>query len=93
MKQEAAASHNSSVIPFLIGGVVGAAIGILFAPRSGSETRKQLKDLASGARNKVSSTIVKGMDIYDDARLAVSSAVEAGKQAYIQEREKIQTAD
>jgi hypothetical protein len=31
------------------------------------------------------------MDMYDNAKIAITSAVEAGKQAYFQEREKIQT--
>ena len=52
--------------------------------------RRQIRNLASSATDKVSSTIGKGMDIYDDARIAVSSAVAAGKEAYLQEREKFQ---
>jgi len=29
---------------FLVGGLIGAAIGILFAPKAGKETREQLGD-------------------------------------------------
>jgi gas vesicle protein len=29
---------------FLVGGIIGAAIGMLFAPKTGKETREQLGD-------------------------------------------------
>jgi gas vesicle protein len=32
----------------LIGGAIGAALGILFAPRSGKETRQMLKESVAG---------------------------------------------
>lgn len=32
----------------LIGGAIGAALGILFAPRSGKETRQMLKESIAG---------------------------------------------
>jgi gas vesicle protein len=82
--------RSSAVVPFLLGGLVGALLGLLFAPKPGSEMRRQIRNLASSATDRVSSTIGKGMDIYDDARIAVTSAVAAGKEAYLQEREKFQ---
>ena len=33
------------LLSFILGGLIGAAVGILFAPSSGKETRKKLKDL------------------------------------------------
>jgi gas vesicle protein len=92
MSEHPESTQNSVLLPFLLGGIVGAAIGLLLAPKPGSETRRQIKDFASETRDKLTSTIGRGMDIYDDAKLAVTSAVDAGKQAYIQEREKFQTA-
>ncbi len=80
---------KSVLVPFLIGGLVGAAVGILLAPRSGRETREQIKDFASDTKSKVTSTIDKGKIMYDDAKIALSSAVDAGKQAYAQERDKV----
>ncbi len=90
---EAGGSKNRSIlVPFLVGGIVGAALGVLFAPKRGSEMRRQLKDMAAGTKDKVTSTIGKGLDLYDDTKIAVTSAVQAGKQAYFQEREKFQSS-
>lgn len=37
---------------FLLGALVGAGLGVLFAPKSGSETRKELKDKMTSLLNK-----------------------------------------
>lgn len=91
MNQQLESGRNSSLVPFLLGGLVGAAIGLLLAPKAGSETRKQISNFAADTRERFSSTLGKGIDMYDDAKTAFTSAVEAGKQAYVQEREKFQT--
>ena len=33
-------------LAFLLGGAVGAALGVLFAPAAGKETREKIKDTA-----------------------------------------------
>ena len=91
MSEKTEVKQNLVLVPFLFGGIIGATLGLLLAPRTGKEMRRQIKDLASGTKDKVSSTIGKGIDMYDDARIAVTSAVEAGRQAFVQEREKFQT--
>jgi len=84
--------QNSIVVPLLVGGIVGAAIGFLLAPKPGREIRKQIKDLAVDTKEKLSSAIDRSRGFYDDAKVVVSNAVDAGKQAYTQEREKFHTA-
>jgi len=83
--------QNSIVVPLLLGGIVGAALGILLAPKPGREMRKQLKDIAVDTKEKFSTAIDRSREFYDEAKVVVSNAVDAGKQAYAQEREKFQT--
>ncbi len=40
------------IIPLLLGGIVGAAVALLYAPKSGRETREQIVDLADLARRR-----------------------------------------
>lgn len=84
--------QNSIVIPLLVGGIVGAALGLLLAPKPGREMRKQIKDLAVDTKEKLSSAVEKSREFYDEAKVVVSNAVDAGKQAYTEERRKFQTA-
>jgi len=52
----------------LVGSLIGAAMGILFAPRSGKETREDIRR--------------KSHDIYSKAREEYEEAVERSKRAY-----------
>ncbi len=92
MKEELITKERSILVPFLVGGAVGAALGLLFAPKAGREVRKQIKDLAVDGKDKIVSTVGKTREFYTEAITAVNSAIDAGKQAYIQEREKVEMA-
>ncbi len=84
---------------FLIGLGIGAMIGILFAPRSGKETREYLAERAEEGRDAL---LRKSRDLRDEAeeyvdrakdvvrkqKDQISSAIEAGKQAYREEKSK-----
>ena len=58
---------------FILGGIVGAALGMLFAPRSGREIREVIAD-KSGAY------LDQGKDLLADGRERFGGAVEAGKE-------------
>jgi gas vesicle protein len=85
------AGQSSNLTPFLLGGIMGGVLGILLAPGPGCETRRRIRDVVLDARDLIESTVGRGIDVYEDARIAITSAVAAGKQAYIQEREKFQS--
>jgi len=47
--------HNSTgevILAFVLGGILGAAAGLLFAPASGKETRKKIKDMSEDLEEK-----------------------------------------
>jgi gas vesicle protein len=78
---------------FLLGLGVGVAIGMLFAPKSGEETRELIKNKAGesgeflkqrGAELKdtASGWVDKGKDALNRQKDTLSEAVDAGKQAY-----------
>lgn len=54
---------------FILGALVGASLGVLFAPKKGSETRKELKEKLNEMVNKV-----KNLDM-DDVKLTIETKV------------------
>jgi len=78
---------------FFLGLGLGVAAGVLFAPKSGAETREllrskaeELPDLAKrqadDLREKATETLVRGKSAIQRHKENLSAAVEAGKQAY-----------
>jgi gas vesicle protein len=78
---------------FLLGLGVGVAIGMLFAPKSGQETREIiksktgegtdfLKQRSAGLKQTASEWVDKGKDALGRQKDNLTDAVEAGKQAY-----------
>jgi gas vesicle protein len=100
MREEGGYSAGSIFFSFLLGGIVGAGLTFLFAPKSGSETRQRIKRLAGDAKEKVedyaedikkkvTSTIDKGKELYEEKKSIITTAIEAGKEAYEKEKEKL----
>lgn len=78
---------------FLLGLGVGVGLGMLFAPKSGPETRQLIKDKAgesgeylkhrsSEMKETASHWVDKGKEALGRQKETLNSAVEAGKQAY-----------
>ena len=85
MKEELNVKNERSVlVPFLVGGFVGAGIALLLAPKSGRELRSDIKDMASDTRDKIATTAEKGKEFYVEGAAAVKHAIEAGKAAYVE---------
>ena len=92
--------EDRKVSYFFLGLGIGIAVGILFAPKSGEETRRYLKDRADDgreyvkrkgeeAREAAGQYVERGKTMVARQKDQLSAAVEAGKQAY---RESVATA-
>lgn len=84
---------------FTLGAFIGAAVALLLAPQSGEETRRLIKskardgadlvsDRSKQVLNKTSAYIDRSKEVLQQQRDQLSAALEAGKQAYREEKEK-----
>jgi gas vesicle protein len=99
MGEQTGTGTGEKTLFFIMGAFLGAATALLLAPRSGEETRKLIaskaKDgadyVASRSRDvaeKTSGFVDRGKEILQQQRESLSAALEAGKQAYREEKDK-----
>ncbi|HEX9113600.1 MAG TPA: YtxH domain-containing protein [Nitrospirota bacterium] len=79
---------GSILVPFLVGAFAGAIAALLLAPKAGKELRKDIKDFAANAKDNLASVIDTGKGYYEGSVSAVKTAIDAGKAAYVEERDK-----
>lgn len=84
---------GNNFIWFLAGLGIGAVAGVLYAPRSGDETREALRSKADEgreymrtrareAREQANEWVDRGKDVLNKQKEQFRSAYEAGRQAY-----------
>jgi gas vesicle protein len=76
------------MVAFVIGALTGAAVALLFAPASGEETREFLGQKAREGRDKAREAVDQGRDYYRNQRDNLVTAVERGREAFQQTRER-----
>jgi gas vesicle protein len=92
--------NGGSKVGFFLAGLgIGAVVALLFAPRSGKETRDIIVQKAEEGRDFVvtkteeirkqaEDAVEKGKDMVSKQKELLSAALEAGKQAYQEEKSK-----
>jgi gas vesicle protein len=78
------ASYSALILSFLAGGITGATIALLLAPRSGKVTReimgRKLNDTADSARELKGRMVDKLNDAADSARELKDRAIRRGQE-------------
>ena len=64
--------RTNGLLGFLAGAAVGATLGVLFAPRSGKETREHIANKAGSAKDEVDEFIDKARSEWSKAKGKVS---------------------
>jgi gas vesicle protein len=87
---------NTVVAPFLAGGILGAGIALLLAPKPGKELRKDVKRLArdvkrfsANAGDRVTGAIEKGKDIVEDGAARFADVIEDGKAVFVGQKKRL----
>jgi gas vesicle protein len=93
-------NNGASKLAFFLAGMgIGAIMALLFAPKSGKETRDYLTQRAEEGREYVTGkgrelrkqaeeAVEKAKDVVAKQKEQLSAALEAGKQAYQEEKGK-----
>ena len=92
---------GSRISYFMVGLGIGALIGILFAPKSGEETREYLAKKADEGkeyaqrkarelRERAEDLLERGKEVATRQKDSISAAVDAGREAYQREKAKAQ---
>ena len=104
MCSEKQGNRFGAFLAFLSGGVIGSALGLLFAPMSGKKTRQKIRDASMEVKEKVASTTHRAKDVttekftdlvgkgkvqVDDTTESVKAAVDAGKTAFVEKKSEL----
>jgi gas vesicle protein len=79
-KQESEFDLGNNVAWFLTGAFIGAAVALLYTPKSGKETRRYLADKVQHSKDAVADTssgiVEAGKDMFDRGRQLVDDAAD-----------------
>lgn len=70
---------------FIVGGLIGAALGILYAPKSGKETRKEICHSAE-------ELLEKAKEEYEETARKIERMVSCRKESLVEQKERLKKA-
>lgn len=88
--------HSAGATPFLVGLALGAGLALLFAPSSGTETRRQIKQRAMRVRRaaeQVANDVTDSVsETFQDARRRVEDRIDSARDALDLKRRQVRRA-
>lgn len=88
--------HSAGITPLLVGMALGAGLALLFAPSSGIETRRQIKQRAMRVRRaaeQVATDVTDTVsDTFHDARRRVEERIDSARDALDLKRRQVHRA-
>jgi len=88
--------HNGGVGDFLLGALIGAGVALLFAPRSGRETRADISRRARAAQARVRDVATgvtdQVVDTFETARSRIEEQIETAREAIVTKKEQVSRA-
>ncbi len=73
---------ESFIKGFVVGSIAGAIAGVLYAPKSGKETRQEIYDSAEKMRKNIVDTAKHQKDVYVEKKDKLKKALNAGVEVY-----------
>ena len=83
---------GSLLVAFIAGAVTGAAVALVLAPATGEETREYLGERAREGRDRAAEAARQGRELLNRQRENLASAIDRGREAYQNAREREQGA-
>jgi gas vesicle protein len=94
---------NSKVSYFLVGLGIGSLLGILFAPKSGEETREYLSQKAKEGSeyaqkkarelmDRAEETFERGKEMIEETKGQIATAIDVGRETYHREKSNAQVS-
>ena len=73
---------------FAIGAVIGTGVALLYAPRSGKETRALIAKKGRALKGQATDALEDAKDYIEGKKAELAAALEAGQDAMLEERAK-----
>ena len=88
--------HGGGVGDFLLGALIGAGVALLFAPRTGRETRADITRRARAAQGRVRD-VAEGVteqvvDSFEGARARIEEQIETARSAIVAKKDQVSRA-
>jgi gas vesicle protein len=89
-------SGGDKILFFMAGAGIGAALALLFAPKSGRETREMLARTATDSRDFINNKVTEGRQLMDEKRRKLTddfgSFLDKSKEAVQRQKEQLTAA-